>query len=123
MVHLTEVFRQDRGSDIVTAAHRLLEGSLALSKAAESNGDMSQGVEVPKLPDGGILFLQCSGVDECYDTIQDLVTIHIPQQLGLRSAEDIAVLVPQVHARTLARLCSCAHRHTVIRSEVVIQVT
>lgn len=84
---LNAVFRQGKRSGIVSAAHAILQG----------DGHVPQPVleDVFEFdPEGDIHFIRADGADECVRKTLALATRAIPKILGVRSADDIQVLVP-----------------------------
>ncbi len=91
VVRLTEVFRQAAQSRIITAAHRINQGSMPdLSKPAG---------------DSDFYFVQANEPETAVPLIVDLVKNRIPQRFGLDPIRDIQVLCPMnrggVGARSL----------------------
>ena len=91
VVRLTEVFRQAAQSRIITAAHRINQGSIP---------DLSK-------PDGesDFYFVQAEEPETAVQRIVELVKTRIPQRFGLDRIRDIQVLCPMnrggVGARSL----------------------
>lgn len=97
-VRLTEVFRQSAASHIVLAAHAINRGAF----------------EPRRLPDAGDFYFIARGEPEpIAQTVEALVTSHIPRRFGLDPRRDIQVLSPmnrgplgtvQLNARLRERL-------------------
>ncbi len=76
-VHLTEIFRQAEGSQIISAAHEINLGKL------------------PELPQNSdFLFVAKSDAGAIQKTVVELVASRIPKKFGLDPREDIQVLCP-----------------------------
>lgn len=87
VTRLNAVFRQGRRSGIVSTAHAILQG----------DGHVPQPIYESVFefdPDGDLHFIRADGADDCVRKTVALATQAIPRVLGIRSAEDIQVLVP-----------------------------
>ncbi|MBQ9759463.1 MAG: AAA family ATPase, partial [Opitutales bacterium] len=84
---LNAVFRQGKRSGIVSVAHAILQGDAHTPQPVhESVFEFD--------PEGDIHFIRADGADDCVRKTLALATQAIPRTLGIRSAEDIQVLVP-----------------------------
>ncbi len=79
VVFLTEIYRQARGSRIITIARQVLEGSIPNLK---SN------------PEDDFFFIETNDPQKCQDYINLMVTERIPRKFGLDPVHDIQVLAP-----------------------------
>ena len=77
VTHLTEIFRQAKGSDIITNAHLINQGE---------SPDFST-------ESGDFFLFPAETAEKAAEWVVDLVTQRIPQKFGV-SSEDIQVLVP-----------------------------
>lgn len=84
---LNAVFRQGRRSGIVTTAHAVLQGDGHVPQPiVESVFDFD--------PESDIHFIRATGAEDCVNKTIALATRAVPKILGVRSAEEIQVLVP-----------------------------
>jgi exodeoxyribonuclease V alpha subunit len=90
-VRLTEVFRQAAQSRIITAAHRINQGSIPDLSRPEGDSDF--------------YFVQADDPETAVSRVVDLVKTRIPRRFGLDPIRDIQVLCPMnrggVGARSL----------------------
>ncbi|MEO6594111.1 MAG: ATP-dependent RecD-like DNA helicase [Planctomycetota bacterium] len=75
---LTQIFRQQHGSDIVRVAHGILHGEVP-----ESSGDS-----------GDFYFVEAKSSAHARLLIRELVTQRIPRRFGLDPLEDVQILCP-----------------------------
>jgi exodeoxyribonuclease V alpha subunit len=91
VVRLTEVFRQAAQSRIITAAHRINQGSIPDLSRPEGDSDF--------------YFVQADDPETAVSRVVDLVKTRIPRRFGLDPIRDIQVLCPMnrggVGARSL----------------------
>jgi exodeoxyribonuclease V alpha subunit len=80
VVRLTEVFRQAAQSRIITAAHRINQGSIP---------DLS-----PPSTDSDFYFVQANDPEVAVTRIIELIKTRIPRRFGLDPVQDIQVLCP-----------------------------
>ncbi|HIV04038.1 MAG TPA: ATP-dependent RecD-like DNA helicase [Candidatus Spyradosoma merdigallinarum] len=84
---LNAVFRQGSRSGIVAAAHAVLQGDAHVPQpVSESVFDFD--------PEGDLHFIRATGAEDCVNKTIALATQAIPRLLGIRSADDIQVIVP-----------------------------
>ncbi|MDA1354370.1 MAG: ATP-dependent RecD-like DNA helicase, partial [bacterium] len=79
-VMLTEIFRQAKGSRIITNAHAVNEGLMP---------------DLKNDKDGDFFFLEADTPEEVASTIVDLVARRLPKTYGVHPIWDIQVLTPQ----------------------------
>jgi exodeoxyribonuclease V alpha subunit len=84
MTALTQIFRQQKGSDIVRVAHGILRGEVP-----ESGGDGSD-----------FYFVEAKNGEHARQLIRELVTARIPKRFGLDALRDIQVLCPMYRGET-----------------------
>ncbi|MBQ8445325.1 MAG: ATP-dependent RecD-like DNA helicase [Opitutales bacterium] len=84
---LNAVFRQGKRSGIVSVAHAILQGDAHTPQPVQESVFEFD-------PEGDIHFIRADGADDCVRKTLALATQAIPRTLGIRSAEDIQVLVP-----------------------------
>ncbi len=84
---LNAVFRQGKRSGIVSVAHAILQGDAHTPQPVHESAFEFD-------PEGDIHFIRADGADDCVRKTLALATQAIPRTLGIRSAEDIQVLVP-----------------------------
>lgn len=84
---LNAVFRQGKRSGIVTTAHVILQGDAHTPQPVQESVFEFD-------PEGDIHFIRASGAEDCVKKTLALATQAIPRLLGIRSAEEIQVLVP-----------------------------
>ncbi len=84
VARLNEIFRQSSESRIITAAHEINEGILPieLSKSARNN------------PNSDFFFISSDEPDKTAETIANIVSLRIPEKLGLDPVNDIQVITP-----------------------------
>ncbi|MCA8953877.1 MAG: AAA family ATPase, partial [Planctomycetes bacterium] len=82
---LTEIFRQQRGSEIVRVAHAVLHGEVP---AAESNADSD------------FYFVPTKDGAHARNVIRELVAERIPKRFGLHPVDDVQVLCPMYRGET-----------------------
>jgi exodeoxyribonuclease V alpha subunit len=75
---LTQIFRQQQGSDIVARAHGILQGEVPQSGADGSD----------------FYFVECKDSAQARTVIRELVTQRIPKRFGLDPRADVQVLCP-----------------------------
>ena len=85
-VELTEIFRQEHGSDIVAGAHRILLGLLPATEAG--------------LAERSLVFVEQEQPAAAARAIVELVAERIPRRLGLDAAEGSQVLTPMNRGET-----------------------
>lgn len=78
IAHLTEIFRQQKGSDIVRVAHGLLRGEVP-----QSGGD-----------DSDFYFVKAQDPGHARMLVRELVAQRIPKRFGLDPRHDVQVLCP-----------------------------
>ncbi|HEX5051484.1 MAG TPA: ATP-dependent RecD-like DNA helicase [Planctomycetota bacterium] len=81
---LTQVFRQQSGSDIVRVAHGILHGEVP-----DSGGDA-----------GDFYFVEAKSPAHARLLIRELVTQRIPRRFGLDPLEDVQILCPMYRGET-----------------------
>lgn len=87
VVKLNVVFRQGKRSGIVSTAHAILQGDAHVPPPIlESVFDFD--------PEGDIHFIRAADAEDCVNKTLMLTSRAIPKKLGVRSAEEIQVLVP-----------------------------
>jgi exodeoxyribonuclease V alpha subunit len=79
MTRLTEIFRQAKGSKIITNAHRINRG-ISPDLSYENKGDF--------------LFIQCETPEEILDKVGSLIAKDLPEHYELDAINDIQVLSP-----------------------------
>jgi exodeoxyribonuclease V alpha subunit len=84
VTRLTEIFRQEAGSDIITNAHRINRGNMPIFSPAPKAGDRS----------GDFFLFPAEDAIGAADWILDVVCERIPQTFNLESKADIQVLAP-----------------------------
>ena len=84
VARLNEIFRQSSESRIITAAHEINEGILPieLSKSARNN------------PNSDFFFISSDEPDKTAETIANIVSLRVPEKLGLDPVNDIQVITP-----------------------------
>lgn len=87
VTRLEAVFRQGKRSGIVTTAHAILHGD------AQTPQPILETVSIPA-SESDIYFIRADGADDCVKKTVALATREIPRAFGIRSAEDIQILVP-----------------------------
>ena len=90
VARLNEIFRQSSESRIITAAHEINEGILPieLSKSARNN------------PNSDFFFISSDEPDKTAETIANIVSLRVPEKLGLDPVNDIQVIT-QMHRGSL----------------------
>jgi exodeoxyribonuclease V alpha subunit len=78
-VHLTEIFRQEEGSHIISTAHRINQG---LAPLPENSGAVD------------FVTLHCDTPEKIHETLVDLVSNQIPRNEQCNPMRDIQVLSP-----------------------------
>ncbi|MCR9248192.1 MAG: ATP-dependent RecD-like DNA helicase [bacterium] len=109
---LTEIFRQQRGSDIVRVAHGILEGEVpsnaaAAAPAAEAATDGASGPESggenasgSTTPGSDFYFVAAEDGHQARMLIRELVAERIPRRFGLDPVTDVQVLCPMYRGET-----------------------
>lgn len=87
VTRLNAVFRQGKRSGIVTTAHAILQGDAHVPQPIQESVFEFN-------PEGDIHFIRASSAEDCVKKTLALATQAIPRLLGVRSADDIQVLVP-----------------------------
>jgi exodeoxyribonuclease V alpha subunit len=77
--HLTRIFRQSAGSDIIRNAHRINQGKMPDFSASE---------------EGDFFLFPADSAEKAAEWVVDLVANRIPDTFGLESVADIQVLAP-----------------------------
>jgi exodeoxyribonuclease V alpha subunit len=82
VVHLTEIFRQNKGSNIITNAHRINQGNMPIIDNANADNDF--------------YFLPCDFPELAVEKIVELVKNRLPAKFKFSPQLDIQVLCPMI---------------------------
>jgi exodeoxyribonuclease V alpha subunit len=82
VVHLTEIFRQNKGSNIITNAHRINQGDMPIIDNTNTNNDF--------------YFLPCDFPELAVEKIVELVKNRLPAKFKFSPQLDIQVLCPMI---------------------------
>lgn len=84
VARLNEIFRQSSESRIITAAHEINEGILPIELSKSVRND----------PNSDFFFISSDEADKTSETIANIVSLRIPEKLGLDPINDIQVITP-----------------------------
>lgn len=98
VVHLTEIFRQARGSRIITNAHRINAGEFP---------------DIVAHPNSDFFFLEEEDPSRLLELIVSLVIDRLPKKYGFDPLQDIQVLAPMKRG-----VVGCHHLNTVLQEKL-----
>jgi len=86
---LTQIFRQQQGSDIVQMAHGMLEGRVPIPEPRE-----------PGSGNADFYFVEARSSEHARELLREMVVRRIPAKFGLDPLEDVQVLCPMYRGET-----------------------
>lgn len=103
VVHLTRIFRQALGSQIITNAHKINKGEFP---------NLSSG------PKSDFFFIEEEEPGKIVDIIKDLCTRRLPKYYNVNPIDDIQILCPMLRGDTGAHNLNTVLQETLNRSDV-----
>lgn len=85
---LTQIFRQQQGSDIVQMAHGILEGRVPIPEAKDGRAGAD------------FYFVEAKNSEHARELLREMVVRRIPAKFGLDPMEDVQVLCPMYRGET-----------------------
>jgi exodeoxyribonuclease V alpha subunit len=83
---LKQIFRQKGISNIVTTAHRILQGETSPPRIANTLSEIS--------PQTDLHFIPCTSPEACLEIVQKLCTEYIPQRTRFDPVREVQILAP-----------------------------